>query len=109
MKDERRLLSMANLKNSKTLKNVPTTAEVLNSAMTRVENEIKSLNAQKDGALSVFRATANKLEAVNEGLTKSVHTLDEMIKFASEQKNAVEKNITDNENVRDKIISIIGE
>ena len=87
----------------------PTTEQIMKSAMTRVEKEIHSYNDQKDIALSVFRSTAARLESINEGLQKSVHNLDEMIKFATEQKASVEKNISDNTKVRDKIISIIGE
>lgn len=90
------------------VKPVATTADVMKAAMTRVQTDIQAYNTQKDGALSVFRATASKLEAINKGLEASVQDLDEMIKFASEQKCTAEKHIADNTKVRDKIINIIG-
>ena len=91
------------------VKPAPTTAEIMKSAMARVDSDIKSLNCQKDGALSVFRGVATKLGMINKELEKSVATLDSLMKFATEQKSAVEKHIVDNEKVKEKIIAIIGE
>jgi ABC-type transporter Mla subunit MlaD len=86
----------------------PSTEEVIASAQQKILNDIDTLSNQKDSALSVFRQTANKLETVNKGLTKSVADLDKLIKFASEHKSNAEKIISDNESVRNKILDIIG-
>lgn len=86
----------------------PTTEEVIASAKGRILDDIDTFSNQRDSALSVFRQTANKLEAVNKGLTKSVADLDKLKKFAEENKANVEKVISDNEAVRKKILDIIG-
>ena len=86
----------------------PTTEEVIASAKERILGDIDTFSTQKDSALSVFRQTANKLETVNKGLTKSVADLDKLKKFAEENKANVEKVISDNEAVRKKILDIIG-
>lgn len=86
----------------------PTTEQVIASAKDKILKDIDVFSAQKDSALSVFRSTANKLEAVNKGLTNSVADLDKLKKFAEENKANVEKVISDNEAVRKKILDIIG-
>lgn len=86
----------------------PTTEEVIASAKEKILGDIDTFSTQKDSALSVFRSTANKLEAVNKGLTNSVADLDKLMKFAEENKSNVEKIIADNEAVRKKILDIIG-
>lgn len=86
----------------------PTTEEVIASAKEKILGDIDTFSSQKDSALSVFRQTANKLETVNKGLTKSVADLDKLKKFAEENKANVEKVISDNEAVRKKILDIIG-
>ena len=58
----------------------PTTEEVIASAKEKILGDIDTFSTQKDSALSVFRSTANKLEAVNKGLTNSVADLDKLMK-----------------------------
>lgn len=86
----------------------PTTEQMIANAKEKIVNDIDTLFAEKDSALSVFRSTATKLENVNKGLSSSVADLDKLMKFASENKANVEKIIADNEAVRGKILDIIG-
>ena len=86
----------------------PTTEQVIASAKDRIIKDIDVFSSQRESALSVFRSTANKLEAVNKGLTNSVSDLNKLISFAEENKANVEKIIADNEAVRGKILDIIG-
>ena len=86
----------------------PTTEQVIATARDKIIGDINSLSGEKDSALSVFRATAVKLENINKGLSNSVGELDKLMKFASENKSNVEKIIADNEAVRGKILDIIG-
>jgi hypothetical protein len=87
----------------------PTTQELIATATKKVESDIIALDAQKDSALSMFRSTASKLEAVNKGLMNSVEDLNTLIEFATEKKESAEKAISDNEAVRKKILDILGE
>lgn len=86
----------------------PTTEQVIASAKDKILADIDEYASQKESALSVFRSTANKLETVNKGLSKSVIDLAKLINFAEEHKTNVEKIIADNEAVRGKILDIIG-
>ena len=87
----------------------PTTEQLIEKAVNSVQRDIKCEMAAKDSALSVFRATATKLQNVNNGLEKSIATLNSLMEFATTQKESSEKAISDNEKVIKKILAIIGE
>ena len=86
----------------------PSTQEMIASATKKIESDITSCSAQKDSALSVFRQTATKLEAVNKRLAVSLDDLSALMQFAQERKESVEQAITDNDAVKNKILEIIG-
>lgn len=88
---------------------VKTTQEVIDDAVNRLSADITDLTLMKNDALSSFRITANTLGGINETLKDKVDKLQSLILFATGEKDNVEKMISDNEAVRQKIIDIIGD
>ena len=93
----------------KSKKQVMTTEAALSAVTTRLVEDIDTLSAQKEDAVSAFRQTANKLESINAGLRTSVERLDHLAVFIAERKMEAEKMMVDNNAVRGKIIDLIGE
>ncbi len=81
----------------------------IQKATTSLAGDIKDLSAQRDDALSTFRATAVRLSTINEGLAVKKGNLNELAAFIQEQSMAADKMISDNEAVRSRILEIIGE
>lgn len=88
---------------------VETTEQVVAKAVDKLKVDVDRLAAMKDTALSAFRSTANNLASINEQLNGKVNTINDLIKFATEDKANAEKMIADNEAVCKKILDIIGE
>lgn len=88
---------------------VKTTEELLKESTTKLTNDIAHLSAMKDNALSSFRATATKLESINERLSNNIKVIDELVSLVEAEKKNAKKQVADNEAVRKKILDIIGE
>lgn len=88
---------------------VQTTEQIVQNATAKISSDISTLSARKNNALNVFRQTANELAAVNEGLSKSLDNLSGLQAFINEQSAATTKMMKDNDNVRARILEIIGE
>lgn len=89
-------------------KNKMTTAQVLTEATDKLASEITSLTAKRDQSLSIFRQTAQNLDAINTELTGTINKMDEMMAFIADRKEAASKVIADNNQVTAKIYDIIG-
>ena len=85
-----------------------TTAQVMTEATEKLSGDIIHLNAKLDQSLSIFRQTAQNLEAINSELTGTINKMDEMMQFIASQKEAANKVIADNNHVTEKIYDIIG-
>lgn len=85
-----------------------TTAQVMTEATSKLSAEITQLTAKRDQSLSIFRQTAQNLEAINSDLTDTINKMDEMVAFISTQRDAANKVISDNTHVMDRIYDIIG-
>lgn len=86
-----------------------TTQEAIQNATTALANDISSLNERRDGALSVFRQTANELSGINNQLATKMDELSSLAQFISGQLESTQAQIEDNESVRSRILEIIGE
>ena len=85
-----------------------TTAQVLTTATDKLAGDISQLTAKRDQSLSIFRQTAQNLEAINTELVGTINKMDEMMQFIATQKEAASKVIADNNHVTEKIYDIIG-
>ena len=85
-----------------------TTAQAISEATARLSGDISSLTAKRDQSVSIFRQTAQNLEAINTELAGSISKMDEMMAFIATQKEAAAKVIADNKHVTEKIYDIIG-
>lgn len=90
------------------MKKKMTTAQVMTEAATKLSDEIALLTEERDLSLSIFRQTAQKLEAINTELTGTIVKMDEMMQFIVTQKETASKVIADNNHVTEKIYDIIG-
>ena len=90
-------------------KKIQTMEEVFSSALTKLDTDLHSIQAEKDATLSIFRQTATNLENINHRLGTTVDNIENLIDYAQRSKNDVTKMMSDNEAVRSKIIEIIGE
>lgn len=86
-----------------------TTDQAIALATQSLANDIVGLSEQKEDAISVFRATANQLAAINSTLQIKVGNLNDIAKFIDEQSALANQMIGDNDKVRSKILDIIGE
>jgi phage-related minor tail protein len=85
-----------------------TTAQVLTTATDKLAGDISQLTAKRDQSLSIFRQTAQNLEAINAELAGTINKMDDMMQFIATQKEAAGKVIADNNHVTEKIYDIIG-
>lgn len=90
------------------MKKKMTTAQVMTEATSKLSAEITQLTAKRDQSLSIFRQTAQNLEAINTELSGTINKMDEMVAFINTQRNAAKKVIADNNHVTEKIYDIIG-
>lgn len=90
-------------------KKVKTMEEVFSSALTKLDTDLHTIQAEKDAALGIFRQTATNLANINQRLGTTVDNIENLIDYAQRSKDDVTKMMTDNEAVRAKIIEIIGE
>lgn len=85
-----------------------TTAQVMTEATSKLSTEITQLTAKRDQSLSIFRQTAQNLEAINTELKGTINKMDEMVEFISTQRDTANKVISDNTHVMERIYDIIG-
>lgn len=85
-----------------------TTAQVMTEATSKLSADITQLTAKRDQSLSIFRQTAENLEAINTELTGTINKMDEMVAFIGTQRDAANKVISDNTHVMERIYDIIG-
>ena len=78
-------------------------------AVDKISDDINHLSTRKACALSVFRSTANQLSSINSEMEEKMSELDTLADFIQHQKDIASKVVSDNENVRAKILEIIGE
>ena len=78
-------------------------------AINRLADDIIILNSRKESAISSFRRTANELGSINEQLSSRNQFYDSLVEIVIDQKRQTEKMMSDNDNVRKKILEIIGE
>jgi hypothetical protein len=97
------------LKKNKTVVAPVTTESMMESMAKRFDDDIASLTAQRESALNVFRATATKLQTINENLNNCISGYDKMLAYIQSKKDVAQKSLADNTVVRNKIIDIIGE
>ena len=90
-------------------KKIQTMEEVFNLALTKLDTDLHTIEAEKNAALSIFRQTATNLQNINQRLGTTVDNIENLIDYAQRSKNDVTKMMSDNEAVRSKIIEIIGE
>ena len=81
----------------------------IKAAVTKISDDISSLSAKKEYAVSVFRSTADQLASINSEMENKMSELDTLATFIQHQKDIASKVVLDNENVRAKILEIIGE
>lgn len=78
-------------------------------AVDKISDDINHLSTRKEHAISVFRSTANQLASINSEMEEKTSELDTLADFIQHQKDIASKVVSDNENVRAKILEIIGE
>ena len=78
-------------------------------AVDKISDDINHLSTRKECAISVFRSTANQLASINSEMEEKMSELDTLADFIQHQKDIASKVVSDNENVRAKILEIIGE
>lgn len=78
-------------------------------AVDKISDDINYLSTRKEYAISVFRSTVNQLASINSEMEEKMSELDTLSDFIQHQKDIASKVVSDNENVRAKILEIIGE
>ena len=83
--------------------------ETTTMAVNRLADDILILNERKESAISSFRHTAKELGSINESLNTRRQFYESLMETIEDQKNQTMKMMADNDNVRNKILEIIGE
>ena len=78
-------------------------------AVDKISDDINHISTRKEHAISVFRSTVNQLVSINSEMEEKMSELDTLSDFIQHQKDIASKVVSDNENVRAKILEIIGE
>lgn len=78
-------------------------------AVDKISDDINHISTRKEYAISVFRSTVNQLASINSEMEEKMSELDTLSDFIQHQKDIASKVVSDNENVRAKILEIIGE
>ena len=78
-------------------------------AVDKISDDINHISTRKEYAISVFRSTVNQLVSINSEMEEKMSELDTLSDFIQHQKDIASKVVSDNENVRAKILEIIGE
>ena len=86
-----------------------TTEQILSKATAKIATDITSLGTRRSNAISAFRQTADELASINQGLNQALGSLETLQNFITEQTGITNQMISDNDNVRAKILDIIGE
>lgn len=85
------------------------TDEYIRLAVDNISADNVKLSSDSDNALSIFRSTANRLATINEKLQENMNKLSELANFVNDQKSKTGSKMKDNEEVRKRILEIIGE
>ena len=84
------------------------TESIIQSATQKITSDIVSLTERKGSAINIFRKTADELQMVNEELSASLDRLSSLKDFIDTQATVAEQMMTENANVRSRILEIIG-
>lgn len=81
----------------------------IKTAVDKISGDIGRLSEQREDAVSAFRDTANRLEAINTEMNDKIRDLDALASFIAEKRDFASSVAADNERVRARILDIIGE
>lgn len=79
------------------------------TAVDRIQTDIADLQTEREDVLSCFRCTAERLAALNTELGEKAALCGTLAAQLTRAQEDIAKQVSDNEQVREKILDIIGD